>query len=165
MKVLSGEEEEEKSAGGQEAEVKENHSINSAVINGLFEGILEQSQELNDCFEEEEEEDALNISSMSLLTPLAETVAAVVKSPDRRMMVGSTSYCASGSWWVLLMSVRLPADLNSCHLLHRKEHHPRSGASTHQVPDEQPGGERLLRQHGLLGPGSQAAIQVEEAGS
>lgn len=74
-------------------EEKENQSINSAVINGLFEGILEQSEEHKDRSdeEEEEEEDALNISSMSLLTPLAETVAAVVKSPDRKMMVASRS--------------------------------------------------------------------------
>lgn len=105
VKVLSGEEE-KKSAGGQEEE--ENQSINSAVINGLFEGILEQSQDQKDRSddeEEEEEEDALNISSMSLLTPLAETVAAVVKSPDRRMMVASTSHRGlPGSCWVLLMS-------------------------------------------------------------
>lgn len=79
-----------KSARGQEQE--ENQSINSAVINSLFEGILEQSQDQRDCSEEEEEEeDALNISSMSLLTPLAETVAAVVKSPERGLMVASTS--------------------------------------------------------------------------
>lgn len=81
----------------EEEEVKEiemnvDQSINSAVINGLFEGILEQSEDQRE--EEEEEEDALNISSMSLLTPLAETVAAVVKSPDRRMMVGATRYHA-----------------------------------------------------------------------
>lgn len=62
-------------------------SITSDVINELFEGILEQGGD-------EEEEDALNISSMSLLTPLAETVAAVVKSPERTttmMMVSVTS--------------------------------------------------------------------------
>uniref|UniRef100_A0A3B3ZAZ5 Anillin n=1 Tax=Periophthalmus magnuspinnatus TaxID=409849 RepID=A0A3B3ZAZ5_9GOBI len=53
-------------------------SINSAVINELFQGVLEQS-------EEEEEEDPLNISSMSLLAPLVETVAAVAKSPDGMM--------------------------------------------------------------------------------
>lgn len=73
------EEEEEK-----EVEMNVDQSINSAVINGLFEGILEPSED-----QEEEEEDALNISSMSLLTPLAETIAAVVKSPERKMMVGS----------------------------------------------------------------------------
>ncbi|CAL9691141.1 unnamed protein product [Knipowitschia caucasica] len=55
-------------------------SINSAVINELFQGVLEQSDDYT-----EEEEDPLNISSMSLLAPLAETVAAVVKSPDRMM--------------------------------------------------------------------------------
>lgn len=88
MKVLS-DVQEKTSAGSPEEEVKEqeNQSIDSAVINGLFEGILEQSEEQKDHSEEEEEEDALNISSMSLLTPLAETVAAVVKSPERKMMV------------------------------------------------------------------------------
>lgn len=77
----------------KEIEMNVDQSINSAVINGLFEGILEQSEDQRD--EEEEEEDALNISSMSLLTPLAETVAAVVKSPERRMMVGATRYHAT----------------------------------------------------------------------
>lgn len=72
----------------REIEMNVDQSINSAVINGLFDGILEQSEDQN---EDNEEEDALNISSMSLLTPLAETVAAVVKSPERRMMVGITS--------------------------------------------------------------------------
>ncbi|XP_035039210.2 anillin isoform X4 [Hippoglossus stenolepis] len=65
-----------------EREMNVDQSINSAVINELFDGILEQS-------EEEEEEDALNISSMSLLTPLAETVAAVVRSPEKRMMTST----------------------------------------------------------------------------
>lgn len=87
MKVFGDVEEKEEQQ--QQEEVKENQSIDSAVINGLFEGILEQSDDRKDHSdgEEEEEEDALNISSMSLLTPLAETVAAVVKSPDRKMMV------------------------------------------------------------------------------
>lgn len=89
-KTSAGRLEEEKEGD----EVKENQSINSAVINGLFEGILEQSEEQKDHSnyheeEEEEEEDALNISSMSLLTPLAETVAAVVKSPERKMMTST----------------------------------------------------------------------------
>lgn len=56
-------------------------SINSEVINDLFEDVLEENDE------HDEEEDALNISSMSLLTPLAETVAAVAKSPERKVMV------------------------------------------------------------------------------
>lgn len=77
---LSEEEEEEEVV--KEREMNVDHSINSAVINELFDGILEQSED-----QEDEEEDALNISSMSLLTPLAETVAAVVKSPDKRLMV------------------------------------------------------------------------------
>ncbi|KAE8282366.1 Anillin [Larimichthys crocea] len=70
----------------KEIEMNVDQSINSAVINDLFDGILEQSDDED---EENEEEDALNISSMSLLTPLAETVAAVVKSPERRMMTST----------------------------------------------------------------------------
>lgn len=103
MMSVAGHEEEE-----EEVSVKENQSINSAIINGLFEGILEQSedQKVHSDDEEEEEEDALNISSMSLLTPLAETVAAVVKSPDRKMMVESPSHrVLTGSFGVVLMSV------------------------------------------------------------
>uniref|UniRef100_A0AAY4EQI4 Anillin n=1 Tax=Denticeps clupeoides TaxID=299321 RepID=A0AAY4EQI4_9TELE len=56
----------------REKEVNVDGSINSEVINDLFDGVLEESSELS---AEEDEEDALNISSMSLLTPLAETVA------------------------------------------------------------------------------------------
>lgn len=86
----------------QQEEVKEremnvDESVNSAVINGLFDGILEQSEDQKDD-DEEEEEDALNISSMSLLTPLAETVAAVVKSPERRMMVSTTWFLLPHTW-------------------------------------------------------------------
>lgn len=84
----------------QQEEVKEremnvDESVNSDIINGLFDGILEQSEGQKD---DDEEEDALNISSMSLLTPLAETVAAVVKSPERRMMV-STTWCLLPHTW------------------------------------------------------------------
>ncbi|MCJ8746256.1 hypothetical protein PDJAM_G00139690 [Pangasius djambal] len=57
------------------------------VINHLFEDVLEENDEHD--AEEDEEEDALNISSMSLLTPLAETVAAVVKSPERKVMTST----------------------------------------------------------------------------
>lgn len=67
----------------EEKEMNVDGSINSAVINELFEGVLEQSEPSG--AEEEEEEDPLNISSMSLLAPLVETVAAVSKSPDRMM--------------------------------------------------------------------------------
>ncbi|XP_071393880.1 anillin isoform X2 [Centroberyx affinis] len=78
----------------QEIEMNVDQSINSAVINELFDGVLEQSEDQHSDEEEEgEEEDALNISSMSLLTPLAETVAAVVKSPERRIMT-STPACS-----------------------------------------------------------------------
>ncbi|XP_034401463.1 anillin isoform X2 [Cyclopterus lumpus] len=79
----------DKTSEEEEEEVKEiemnvDQSINSAVINDLFDRALDQSDD-----DDEEEEDALNISSMSLLTPLAETVAAVVKSPERRMMTST----------------------------------------------------------------------------
>ncbi|KAM3595913.1 uncharacterized protein V6R79_005244 [Siganus canaliculatus] len=77
-KAPENEEEEDK-----EIEMNVDESINSAVINGLFDGILEQAEEQDDA--EEEEEDPLNISSMSILAPLQETVAAVVKSPPRMM--------------------------------------------------------------------------------
>ncbi|XP_070777931.1 anillin [Enoplosus armatus] len=80
--------EEEEEEEVKEIEMNVDQSINSAVINELFDGILEQSEDQRDD-EEAEEEDALNISSMSLLTPLAETVAAVVKSPERRMMTST----------------------------------------------------------------------------
>ncbi|KAK0147609.1 Anillin [Merluccius polli] len=89
------EEEEEKS--GEELEMNtDSASINSAVINELFKGVLEQSDDANTSTshgeedEDEEEEDALNISSMSILTPLAETVASVIRSPERRVMMTST---------------------------------------------------------------------------
>nr|XP_019946313.1 PREDICTED: anillin isoform X3 [Paralichthys olivaceus] len=67
-----------------EIEMNVDQSINSAVINDLFDGVLDQSED-----DEDDEEDALNISSMSLLTPLAETVAAVVRSPERKMMTST----------------------------------------------------------------------------
>lgn len=68
-----------------EIEMNVDGSMNSEVINDIFEGVLEEEHE--NSTEESEEEDALNISSMSLLNPLAETVAAVVKSPERKLMV------------------------------------------------------------------------------
>ncbi|KAL7830356.1 hypothetical protein SRHO_G00314830 [Serrasalmus rhombeus] len=70
-----------------EIEMNVDGSINSEVINNLFEGVLEENEECS--VEEDEEEDALNISSMSLLAPLAETVAAVVKSPERKLMTST----------------------------------------------------------------------------
>ncbi|KAK2829970.1 hypothetical protein Q5P01_017901 [Channa striata] len=69
----------------KEIEMNVDQSINSAVISELFDGVLEQSEDQG----EEEEEDAFNISSMSLLTPLAETVATVVKSPERKIMTST----------------------------------------------------------------------------
>ncbi|KAK5936126.1 hypothetical protein CgunFtcFv8_027894 [Champsocephalus gunnari] len=75
------EEEEEEEEEVKEREMNVDSSINSAVINQLFEGVLDQS-------EDDDEEDALNISSMSLIIPL-ESVAAVVKSPESRMMTST----------------------------------------------------------------------------
>lgn len=85
------EEEEEEVVVVREIEMNVDHSINSNVINELFDGVLEQSEE------DGEEEDALNISSMSLLTPLSETVAAVVRSPERGMITSTPagSFCES----------------------------------------------------------------------
>ncbi|KAK3511983.1 hypothetical protein QTP70_027648 [Hemibagrus guttatus] len=68
----------------REIEMNVDGSINSEVINHYFEDALEENDE-----HDAEEEDALNISSMSLLTPLAETVAAVVKSPERKVMTST----------------------------------------------------------------------------
>ncbi|XP_058609985.1 anillin isoform X3 [Onychostoma macrolepis] len=68
-----------------EIEMNVDGSVNSEVINELFDGVLDESEEQSD----EEDEDALNISSMSLLAPLAETVAAVVKSPERKPMTST----------------------------------------------------------------------------
>ncbi|XP_034092169.1 anillin isoform X3 [Gymnodraco acuticeps] len=78
------EEEEEEQEVVKEREMNVDSSINSAVINQLFEGVLDQS----DDEEDDDEEDALNISSMSLIIPL-ESVAAVVKSPESRMMTST----------------------------------------------------------------------------
>lgn len=78
-----------------ELNVDEEEINSSRVIDDLFDGVLEEEQEQSkkspkretQLFEQEEEEedednDKLNISSMSLLTPLAETVNAVVTSPE-----------------------------------------------------------------------------------
>lgn len=128
--------EDQKTEGSTEEdeEVKEiesnvDQSINSAVINGLFEGILEQSEDQRD-EEEDEEEDALNISSMSLLTPLAETVAAVVKSPERRMMVGATCFHATQhKFFVFLLATLCVClfftDFDSSQLVPHQEQHSR----------------------------------------
>ncbi|XP_077446838.1 anillin isoform X2 [Stigmatopora argus] len=61
-----------------------NHSPSSAVITDLFEGVLEECGDQD----HEEEQDALDISSMSLLTPMAETMVTGVKCPE--MMMTST---------------------------------------------------------------------------
>ncbi|KAM9414532.1 anillin-like isoform 2-T2 [Salvelinus alpinus] len=64
-----------------ELEVNVDQSINSDVINEIFDGLHDQSE-----VQSGEEEDKLNISSMSILAPFSETVAAVVKSPVKMMM-------------------------------------------------------------------------------
>ncbi|XP_039676819.1 anillin isoform X4 [Perca fluviatilis] len=84
VEKTSDETPEEEEVVVKEREMNVDQSINSAVINELFDGVLEQSDD-----DDDDEEDALNISSMSLLTPLAETVAAVVKSPERRLMTST----------------------------------------------------------------------------
>uniref|UniRef100_A0A673K0E7 Anillin n=1 Tax=Sinocyclocheilus rhinocerous TaxID=307959 RepID=A0A673K0E7_9TELE len=71
----------------REIEMNVDDSVNSEMINELFDGVLDESEEQSD--EEDADEDALNISSMSLLAPLAETVAAVVKSPERKHMTST----------------------------------------------------------------------------
>ncbi|KAM7383764.1 hypothetical protein PAMA_011222 [Pampus argenteus] len=83
----------------KEIEMNVDQSINSAVINELFDGVLEQSDQDDDGEEEGEEEDALNISSMSILAPLAETVASVVKSPERGMVTSTpaSSFIVKGN--------------------------------------------------------------------
>lgn len=76
----------------KEIEMNVDQSINSEVINELFDGVLGDSDEQSIDEEEdsdEEGEDPLNISSMSILTPLVETVASVVKSPERRIMTST----------------------------------------------------------------------------
>ncbi|MGH0117558.1 UNVERIFIED_CONTAM: hypothetical protein FKN15_005060, partial [Acipenser sinensis] len=73
-----------------EIELNVDEEINSSgVIDDLFDGVLEEEQEQSKKSPkretrlfEEEDNDELNISSMSLPTPLAETVNAVVTSPE-----------------------------------------------------------------------------------
>uniref|UniRef100_A0A4W5PJL3 Anillin n=1 Tax=Hucho hucho TaxID=62062 RepID=A0A4W5PJL3_9TELE len=77
---------EESDEESHEMEVNVDQSINSDVINGIFDGLHDQSE-----VQSGEEEDKLNISSMSILTPFSETVAAVVKSPVKMMMSTPTS--------------------------------------------------------------------------
>uniref|UniRef100_A0AAY5F6N2 Anillin n=1 Tax=Electrophorus electricus TaxID=8005 RepID=A0AAY5F6N2_ELEEL len=80
-----------------EIEMNVDGSVNSEVINNLFEGVLEESRHSDEDEEVKEDEDALNISSMSLLMPLAETVAAVVKSPERKVLVSCSFNAKSGT--------------------------------------------------------------------
>ncbi|XP_061521331.1 anillin isoform X1 [Phycodurus eques] len=100
-----------------ERELNVDQSINSAVINDLFEGILEPCE-----YQDHEEEDALNISSMSLLTPLA----AVVKSPERMM----TSTPASS----FIVKSNTPDKV--CQTSKFQRANTRSSTSDSDVPDE-----------------------------
>ncbi|KAL2079865.1 hypothetical protein ACEWY4_023658 [Coilia grayii] len=88
-----GEEEEEKKDEEEvmEKEMNVDGSINSAVINELFDGVLEESNEpsAEDDDDDDDEEGGLNISSMSLLSPLVETVAAAVRSPERKLLTST----------------------------------------------------------------------------
>ncbi|XP_062386178.1 anillin isoform X2 [Sardina pilchardus] len=92
QEVRGEEEEEEEQKDEEEVTEKEMNvdgSVNSAVINELFDGVLEDSNELSADEDDDDDEGGLNISSMSLLTPLAETVAAVVKSPERKFITST----------------------------------------------------------------------------
>uniref|UniRef100_A0A8C7G860 Anillin n=1 Tax=Oncorhynchus kisutch TaxID=8019 RepID=A0A8C7G860_ONCKI len=71
-----------------EMEMKVDPSNNSEINN--FDGFHDQIEELSgEEGEGEEEEDKLNISSMSILAPFSESVAAVIKSPVRKMMTST----------------------------------------------------------------------------
>uniref|UniRef100_A0A8C7PQR3 Anillin n=1 Tax=Oncorhynchus mykiss TaxID=8022 RepID=A0A8C7PQR3_ONCMY len=71
-----------------EMEMKVDQSNNSEINN--FDGFHDQIEELSgEEGEGEEEEDKLNISSMSILAPFSESVAAVIKSPVRKMMTST----------------------------------------------------------------------------
>ncbi|XP_024297072.1 anillin isoform X2 [Oncorhynchus tshawytscha] len=75
-------EEESDEEESHEMEMKVDHSNNSEINN--FDGFHDQIEELSG-----EEEDELNISSMSILAPFSESVAAVIKSPVRKMMTST----------------------------------------------------------------------------
>lgn len=143
----------------KEREMNVDQSINSAVINGLFEGILEQSGDAEDHVQEEE--DALNISSMSLLTPLAETIAAVVKSPERKMMVGARRFLLQQAFLLWLSATWcVSTDFHSSQLLPHQEQHPREHLLSRQPAEHQHPALRLLRLHRHHRGRAQAAVQV-----
>ncbi|XP_038822444.1 anillin-like isoform X3 [Salvelinus namaycush] len=81
-------EEESDEEESHEMEMNVDQSNNSEINN--FDGFQDQSEELSgEEGEGEEEEDKLNISSMSILAPFSESVAAVIKSPVRKMMTST----------------------------------------------------------------------------
>ncbi|XP_014033385.2 anillin isoform X2 [Salmo salar] len=81
-------EEESDEEESHELEMNVDQSNNSEINN--FDGFHDQSEELSgEEGEGDEEEDKLNISSMSILAPFSETVAAVIKSPVRKMMTST----------------------------------------------------------------------------
>uniref|UniRef100_A0A3P8ZRE2 Anillin n=1 Tax=Esox lucius TaxID=8010 RepID=A0A3P8ZRE2_ESOLU len=74
----------------REIEMNVDQSINSDMINDIFAGVHDKSEDQSDEEGEgDEEEDKLNISSMSILAPFAATVAEVIKSPVRKMMTST----------------------------------------------------------------------------
>ncbi|XP_035651530.1 anillin-like isoform X3 [Oncorhynchus keta] len=80
-------EEESDEEESHEMEMKVDQSNNSEINN--FDGFHDQIEELSGEEGEGEEEDKLNISSMSILAPFSESVAAVIKSPVRKMMTST----------------------------------------------------------------------------
>ncbi|XP_039978286.1 anillin isoform X2 [Xiphias gladius] len=108
-----------------EIEKNMDESFNSAAISNLFDAVLEESEDQD----EDEEEDALNISSMSLLTPLAETVAAVVRNPERTMM---TSTPASS----FIMKKKTPDDVSKHSKFQRTNMIPTASPGSVEASDE-----------------------------
>uniref|UniRef100_A0A6Q2YVK8 Anillin n=1 Tax=Esox lucius TaxID=8010 RepID=A0A6Q2YVK8_ESOLU len=80
----------EENQESREIEMNVDQSINSDMINDIFAGVHDKSEDQSDEEGEgDEEEDKLNISSMSILAPFAATVAEVIKSPVRKMMTST----------------------------------------------------------------------------
>ncbi|XP_045077986.1 anillin-like isoform X2 [Coregonus clupeaformis] len=102
---------EESDEESHEIEVNVDQSINSDVINGIFDGVHDQSE-----VQSGEEEETLNISSMSILAPFSETVAAVVKSPVRKMMT-STPASSFNAKSQTPDSVSRPSKFQRAHML------------------------------------------------
>ncbi|KAJ7991472.1 hypothetical protein DPEC_G00284220 [Dallia pectoralis] len=93
QKPLKDDDHEESSDKEECREMNVDQSINSDVINDIFAGVHDKSEQQSDEEEDDDEEDQLNISSMSILAPFAATVAEVIKSPVKKMMT-STPACS-----------------------------------------------------------------------